>query len=128
MGHGVWWWLAVVLALALACGSRWIKGLDPIERRPHHVWFRGRTPVCWQGWLLVIGFMVLLLGGIPVLVMFCDSDIPAVARAGGVMLLFSVTCMATSEGELPAPGHCPHCGYDLTGNTSGVCPECGEKA
>ena len=22
------------------------------------------------------------------------------------------------------PGHCP-CGYDLTGNTSGVCPECG---
>ena len=24
----------------------------------------------------------------------------------------------------PKPGHCP-CGYDLTGNTSGVCPECG---
>ncbi len=25
-------------------------------------------------------------------------------------------------------GHCQTCGYDLTGNTSGVCPECGEKA
>ncbi|HPM24999.1 MAG TPA: hypothetical protein PLP66_13915 [Phycisphaerae bacterium] len=26
----------------------------------------------------------------------------------------------------PRPhGHCPKCGYDLTGNTSGVCPECG---
>ena len=27
-------------------------------------------------------------------------------------------------------GHllCRGCGYDLTGNTSGVCPECGEKA
>ena len=24
------------------------------------------------------------------------------------------------------PGHCPRCGYDLTGNTSGVCSECGE--
>ena len=21
---------------------------------------------------------------------------------------------------------CPHCGYDLTGNVSGVCPECGD--
>ena len=24
-------------------------------------------------------------------------------------------------------GHCQACGYDLTGNVSGVCPECGEK-
>ena len=24
-------------------------------------------------------------------------------------------------------GHCQKCGYDLTGNVSGVCPECGEK-
>lgn len=23
------------------------------------------------------------------------------------------------------PGHCQSCGYDLTGNESGVCPECG---
>lgn len=25
------------------------------------------------------------------------------------------------------PGHCPRCGYNLTGNTSGACSECGEK-
>jgi len=24
------------------------------------------------------------------------------------------------------PGHCQRCGYNLTGNVSGVCPECGE--
>jgi hypothetical protein len=24
------------------------------------------------------------------------------------------------------PGHCLHCDYDLTGNESGACPECGE--
>jgi hypothetical protein len=24
------------------------------------------------------------------------------------------------------PGVCHHCGYDLTGNTSGRCPECGQ--
>jgi hypothetical protein len=25
------------------------------------------------------------------------------------------------------PGHCSACGYNLTGNVSGVCPECGTK-
>lgn len=24
------------------------------------------------------------------------------------------------------PGHCQRCGYDLTGNVSGTCPECGD--
>jgi hypothetical protein len=23
------------------------------------------------------------------------------------------------------PGHCPKCRYNLTGNRSGICPECG---
>jgi hypothetical protein len=26
----------------------------------------------------------------------------------------------------PPKGHCRNCGYDLTGNVSGVCPECGQ--
>jgi hypothetical protein len=26
------------------------------------------------------------------------------------------------------PDHCLRCGYDVTGNVSGVCPECGRKA
>jgi len=26
----------------------------------------------------------------------------------------------------PPPGHCPRCRYNLTGNTTGVCPECGQ--
>jgi hypothetical protein len=25
----------------------------------------------------------------------------------------------------PRPGHCRQCGYDLTGNVTGLCPECG---
>ena len=28
------------------------------------------------------------------------------------------------RGRIP-PGHCAKCSYNLTGNTSGVCPECG---
>ena len=31
------------------------------------------------------------------------------------------------ERKRPRPGHCRSCGYNLTGNVSGVCPECGEK-
>jgi hypothetical protein len=27
--------------------------------------------------------------------------------------------------ERPGPGHCRSCGYNLTGNLSGICPECG---
>jgi hypothetical protein len=27
----------------------------------------------------------------------------------------------------PPPGYCRNCGYDLTGNVSGVCPECGSE-
>lgn len=27
----------------------------------------------------------------------------------------------------PPPGHCQKCNYDLTGNVSGVCPECGTE-
>ena len=26
-----------------------------------------------------------------------------------------------------AKGHCAQCGYDLTGNLSGTCPECGKR-
>lgn len=29
------------------------------------------------------------------------------------------------ERRLPPPGHCRKCGYDLTANTTGICPECG---
>ncbi len=33
---------------------------------------------------------------------------------------------ALSTRRLPyPPGHCQTCGYNLTGNVSGVCPECG---
>ena len=39
----------------------------------------------------------------------------------------SVGSWMENQNERPAPpGHC-RCGYDLTGNESGTCPECGER-
>jgi hypothetical protein len=33
--------------------------------------------------------------------------------------------LARMRAKLHDPGHCVSCGYDLTGNVSGRCPECG---
>ena len=38
-----------------------------------------------------------------------------------------VSLLIVSRDPGPPPGHCQDCGYDLTGNVSGVCPECGSK-
>jgi len=45
-------------------------------------------------------------------------------------LLFATTTMPTAfffwlDRRRTRPGHCQQCGYNLTGNTSGICPECG---
>lgn len=37
------------------------------------------------------------------------------------------TVVAWRRDRRPPPGHCQKCGYDLTGNESGVCPECGSE-
>ncbi len=33
--------------------------------------------------------------------------------------------LSRSSHDSMQPGHCQRCGYDLTGNVSGICPECG---
>ena len=47
------------------------------------------------------------------------------------ILSFPITLAAgapfLADGHRVLPGHCRKCGYDLTGNVSGVCPECGTK-
>ncbi len=38
----------------------------------------------------------------------------------------SILAVVLHRYQRPVPsGHCRECGYDLTGNVSGVCPECG---
>ncbi len=42
-----------------------------------------------------------------------------------LLLTFIPTFILWRRDRIP-PGHCQRCGYDLTGNVSGRCPECGE--
>jgi hypothetical protein len=42
------------------------------------------------------------------------------------LLVLTLTAVLWVRDRRPPPGHCPNCAYDLTGNQSGACPECGE--
>lgn len=45
------------------------------------------------------------------------------------LLLFITSLLIGTEyarsGSVPERGHCRRCGYNLHGNVSGICPECG---
>jgi hypothetical protein len=42
-----------------------------------------------------------------------------------VVAVIPTWCLWWSDRHPFTPGHCQKCGYDLTGNVSGRCPECG---
>ncbi len=63
---------------------------------------------------------------------FSHSAINRTARAYNLPLWIPFVVAVATTGILflrdrrhYPPGHCPKCGYDLTGNESGVCSECG---
>ncbi len=61
---------------------------------------------------------------------YCDltpSEVRSVLIAFALAALFipAVVWLLLRAPQNPPSGLCRHCGYDLTGNTSGRCPECG---
>lgn len=42
------------------------------------------------------------------------------------LVLLTLPAMGLLLRKQTDPGKCPHCRYDLTGNQSGICPECGQ--
>lgn len=72
---------------------------------PSHV-VVARRPGCLVG----LGTMTGIFGGLLVM---------AWAFGPGILLLFYY------QARRAQPGHCRVCAYDLTGNQSGICPECG---
>jgi hypothetical protein len=64
---------------------------------------------------------------------FGFRSVPPSCLAVPLWLLFLCMAVATAVLWLPGrryinPDHCQNCGYNLTGNVSGRCPECGSPA
>ncbi len=93
------------------------------DRRPH---VPGLTePHQWHIRILKwLGLAVCM--AVPVLVSIRGTSYPNLS--GEAVFLLNAVVTATlwwhDERHL-LPGHCQHCGYNLTGNVSGRCPECG---
>src|SRR5689334_13277508 len=87
----------------------------------------GRGLICG----LIAAGVGLVLAPSPLLHVPGDNYFVA-ALVGGVGLLagsiIGVLTWDQNERALRASQSCPSCGYSLTGNTSGRCPECGRQS
>jgi hypothetical protein len=104
------------------------------------------TPTAIVAALLMVVALITMLAG---LVGWSDGDGPWVCMVGVGLAIFSALLainatlghieytlqywrtgegldpLATATPVATTPGRCANCEYDLTGNISGVCPECG---
>lgn len=51
--------------------------------------------------------------------------VPGAPWVGGGLVTVSFALLMIRRRQLSGEPQCPHCGYNLTGNVSGICPECG---
>ena len=85
-----------------------------------------RTKVIWKSacWL-VPACAIVVVGlelGMPELIKWKRG---VAIWIGSPLLAMTYVCIARWLPDRPTPGFCSRCRYDLTGNVSGVCPECG---
>ena len=113
------WPFASLPLIALAI-SYAIRGIGVIKRR----WW---VPVAFYGFycLCYVFSQGSLYSGYntPDLFFFAMKEMTAYLLGPAVCFLLLFDGAAASQPRIP-PGHCPHCGYNLTGNESGKCSEC----
>ncbi|HEY3243573.1 MAG TPA: hypothetical protein VGM03_09500 [Phycisphaerae bacterium] len=79
---------------------------------------------------VLFAFMLLFRCRTDALTMMRSSTLAAIFIPLSIILVLIAIPSLTAwrRSRLPQPGFCARCGYNLTGNTSGVCPECGHQA
>jgi hypothetical protein len=90
--------------------------------------------ICWSlcGLFSFLFIIYQLVDVVPYPQMKRDWVIGSLVLAGAALgflwLALASHRKASRQRKRLKNGHCVPCGYDLTGNVSGVCPECGTAA
>lgn len=77
--------------------------------------------------LWVLPFIAILAAGANPILEFTICPIYLVGLSGPIVGVIATTSPSRVRSRYPS-GHCQNCGYSLTGNVSGRCPECGIDA
>ncbi len=102
-------------------------------------WLRGNRYFFAKWWILATYYGLIFLSILVAAATFLLEDYPVNAALAAVVgFLMFVAFVAAMSGPMLAlllvvsehpsrypHGHCQSCGYNLTGNLSGICPECG---
>jgi len=107
---------------SLPPGVSWSTGPFPPNQRPL------LTGIPWgTGWNVYRGIPPLTVGTRGYFA-WRGGDFTLRLPLDGLFLVFIVPTIVLARPDRRAwVGHCKRCAYDLTGNISGVCPECGTK-
>ena len=116
-------------------GERCVMSRKPAEG-PLKNWADWGKAVRSSGWCsLPLGFGMAAIGCLMLLVWGAATVVvvPAVCLFVGFALILGLRSLVYVQSvepqywqvRPPPPHCCPTCGYDLTANVSGVCPECG---
>jgi hypothetical protein len=113
--EGVWMYHFDTWCVATTDGSLWLEFGPPdpaLGRGWRGFWVEGTL---WLGQFWPVVFKD-LRGNVDVVVPWCFLL--------ALMAIPTALLWWLDRRRIP-PGHCQKCSYDLTGNVSGICPECG---